>query len=97
MSASNITLSKKRKFGKSEMKSPDIEKSHETDCLSLPFTASVADGVFLAELTEFLSRTLSEEGFAGCEVRNTHSRTEIIIRASRTAEGKCEICKRLGR
>lgn len=44
----------------------------------------VADGVFFAELNEFLTRELAEEGFSGVEVRATPTRTEIIIRATRT-------------
>jgi hypothetical protein len=37
----------------------------------------VADGVFRAELGEFFTRELSEEGYSGCEVRVTHARTEV--------------------
>merc|ERR1712071_89956 len=44
----------------------------------------VADGVFYAELNELLTRELSEDGYAGVEVRTTPHRTEIIIRATRT-------------
>jgi len=44
----------------------------------------VADGVFYAELNEFLTRQLAEDGYAGVEVRPTPLRTEIIIRATRT-------------
>ncbi|KAM0922289.1 hypothetical protein ACQ4PT_006235 [Festuca glaucescens] len=44
----------------------------------------VADGVFLAELNEMLTRELGEDGFAGVEIRVTPMRTEIIIRATRT-------------
>ncbi|KAI8803794.1 ribosomal protein S3 [Cladochytrium replicatum] len=45
----------------------------------------VADGVFFAELNEFLTRELgAEDGYAGVEVRVTPARTEIIIRATRT-------------
>jgi len=44
----------------------------------------VADGVFYAELNELLTRELSEDGYAGVEVRTTPIRTEIIIRATRT-------------
>ncbi|KAI9182903.1 40S ribosomal protein S3 [Blastocladiella emersonii ATCC 22665] len=44
----------------------------------------VADGVFYAELNEFLQRELSEDGYAGVEVRVTPARTEIIIRATST-------------
>jgi small subunit ribosomal protein S3e len=44
----------------------------------------VADGVFFAELNEFLTRELAEDGYSGVEVRVTPVRTEIIIRATRT-------------
>jgi ribosomal protein uS3 len=44
----------------------------------------VADGVFYAELNELLTRELAEEGYSGVEVRVTPTRTEIIIRATRT-------------
>merc|ERR1712110_759919 len=46
----------------------------------------VADGVFYAELNEFLMRTLAEDGYAGVEVRVTPIRTWVIIRATRTRE-----------
>src|SRR5271156_3022295 len=44
----------------------------------------VNDGVFKAELQEFLVHELAEEGFAGVEIRQTPLRTEIVIRATRT-------------
>jgi len=44
----------------------------------------VADGIFFAELNEFLTRELAEEGYSGVEVRTTPTRTEIIIKATRT-------------
>ncbi len=44
----------------------------------------VNDGVFYAELNELLTRMLSEEGYAGVEVRVTPQRTEVIIRAAST-------------
>jgi small subunit ribosomal protein S3e len=44
----------------------------------------VADGLFYAELNEFLQNELGEDGYAGVEVRVTPMRTEIIIRATRT-------------
>ncbi|KAK9896125.1 ribosomal protein S3 [Cystobasidium minutum MCA 4210] len=47
---------------------------------------AVADGVFYAELSEFFMRELANEGYSGCEVRVTHARTEIIIRATHTQE-----------
>lgn len=40
--------------------------------------------MFYAELNEFLTRCLSEEGYSGVEVRVTPQRTEVIIRAART-------------
>jgi len=46
----------------------------------------VADGVFFAELSEFFTRELANEGYSGCEVRVTHARTEVIIRATHTQE-----------
>jgi len=45
---------------------------------------AVADGVFKAELNELLVRELAEDGYSGVEVRRTSTRTEIIIRATRT-------------
>ncbi|XP_045478871.1 40S ribosomal protein S3-like [Harmonia axyridis] len=44
----------------------------------------VADGVFKAELDEFLRRELAEDGYSGVEVRTTPAKTEIIISATRT-------------
>jgi small subunit ribosomal protein S3e len=44
----------------------------------------VANGIFYAELNEFLTRELSVDGYSGVEVRVTPTRTEIIIRATRT-------------
>merc|ERR1711902_393413 len=44
----------------------------------------VQDGVFKAELNEFLTRELAEDGYSGVEVRVTPSRAEIIILATRT-------------
>eukprot|EP00914_Ancora_sagittata_P013902 GHVO01027246.1.p2 GENE.GHVO01027246.1~~GHVO01027246.1.p2 ORF type:complete len:268 (+),score=39.30 GHVO01027246.1:28-804(+) len=46
----------------------------------------VAYGIFEAELNEFLSRTLAEDGFAGVEVRPRGHTTEVIVRATRTRE-----------
>eukprot|EP01071_Lankesteria_metandrocarpae_P014277 Lankesteria_metandrocarpae@DN8290_c0_g1_i1.p1 len=43
----------------------------------------IKDGVFQAELNEFLSRTLAEDGYSGVEVRVTPTKTEIIISATR--------------
>jgi len=44
----------------------------------------VADGLFYAELNQFLTRELGEDGYSGVEVRVTPMRTEIIIRATCT-------------
>ena len=44
----------------------------------------VQDGVFKAELNEFFTRELAEDGYSGVEVRVTPTRTEIIILATRT-------------
>lgn len=44
----------------------------------------VADGVFYAELNEFFTRELPEEGYAGVEVRITPTKTEVVIRATYT-------------
>ena len=46
----------------------------------------VADGVFQAELNEFLTRTLGMEGYAGIEVRATSMSTEIRVKATKTRE-----------
>jgi len=44
----------------------------------------VADGVFKAELNNFLMKELAEDGYSGVEVRKTPTRTEVIIMATRT-------------
>ncbi|GBP76231.1 40S ribosomal protein S3 [Eumeta japonica] len=51
---------------------------------SLLFSRFVGDGVFKAELNEFLTRELAEDGYSGVEVRVTPTRSEIIIMATRT-------------
>lgn len=43
----------------------------------------MSDGIFKAELNEFLTRELAEDGYSGVEVRVTPTRTEIIILATR--------------
>merc|ERR1711890_81894 len=55
----------------------------------------VADGVFKAELNEFLTRELAEDGYSGVEVRVTPTRTEIIIMATRTQNGLGEKGRRI--
>jgi len=44
----------------------------------------VKDGIFYAELNDFLTKELAECGYAGCEVRVTPKSTEVIIRATKT-------------
>lgn len=44
----------------------------------------VADGVFYAELNEFFTRELAEQGYAGVEVRKTPNKLEVIVKASNT-------------
>ncbi|VBB29035.1 unnamed protein product, partial [Acanthocheilonema viteae] len=42
------------------------------------------DGIFKAELNNFLMKELAEDGYSGVEVRRTPARAEIIILATRT-------------
>jgi small subunit ribosomal protein S3e len=44
----------------------------------------VADGVQFAELNEFFTRELAEDGYSGVEVRATATKTEIVVRATHT-------------
>lgn len=46
----------------------------------------VRDGVYYAELYEFLKRELAEDGFSGMRRRVTPTRTEIYIVATKTKE-----------
>ena len=48
------------------------------------FLQFVSDGVFKAELNDFLQKELAEDGYSGVEVRVTPTKTEIIILATRT-------------
>ena len=41
------------------------------------------DGIFKAELNEFLTQEITEDGYSGVEVRVTPTRTEIIILTTR--------------
>ncbi|KCV69425.1 30S ribosomal protein S3 [Fonticula alba] len=43
----------------------------------------IGDGVFYAELNEFLTRELAEAGYSGVEVRITPSAQHIVIRVTR--------------
>jgi len=45
---------------------------------------AVQDGVFKAELNNFLMKELAEDGYSGVEVRRTPARAEVIILATRT-------------
>merc|ERR1712232_1114773 len=44
----------------------------------------IADGIFYAELNALLTRELAEDGYSGVEVRTAPSKTQIIIKATRT-------------
>merc|ERR1712165_6939 len=55
----------------------------------------VADGVSKAELNEFLTRELAEDGYSGVEVRVAPTKTEIIIMATRTQNGLGEKGRRI--
>lgn len=57
-----------------------VAPSHESHVVCPQF---VSDGIFKAELNEFLTRELAEDGYSGVEVRVTPTRTEIIILATR--------------
>merc|ERR1711957_858374 len=46
----------------------------------------IADGVFQAELNEFLQKTLGMDGYAGIEIRATSVNTEIRVRAAKAAD-----------
>merc|ERR1712062_406237 len=43
---------------------------------------AVQQGVFRAELNEFLSSVLAEDGYAGVDVRYSKVRTEIVVKAT---------------
>lgn len=47
------------------------------NCWHLDGNIVVADGVFYAELNEFFTRELAEEGYSGVEVRVTPTVTDI--------------------
>ena len=59
------------------------DSSFHRDSDPLLCTQFVSDGIFKAELNEFLTRELAEDGYSGVEVRVTPTRTEIIILATR--------------
>ena len=45
---------------------------------------AIQDGIFKAELNNFLMKELAEDGYSGVEVRRAPARTECIILATRT-------------
>uniref|UniRef100_A0A914GW17 40S ribosomal protein S3 n=1 Tax=Globodera rostochiensis TaxID=31243 RepID=A0A914GW17_GLORO len=56
---------------------------------------AVQDGIFKAELNNFLMKELAEDGYSGVEVRRAPSRTEVIIMATRTQSVLGERGKRI--
>jgi len=46
----------------------------------------INDGIFYAEVNEFLRRMLKENGYAGVEVRSKPNRLEVVIRCTKTTE-----------
>lgn len=55
----------------------------------------VANGMFKAEIDEFLRRELAEDGYSGVEVRKATRRFEIIISATRTQQVLGEKSRRI--
>lgn len=55
----------------------------------------VANGMFKAEIDEFLRRELAEDGYSGVEVRKASKRYEIIISATRTQQVLGEKSRRI--
>jgi len=46
----------------------------------------VQDGIFYAEINEFLRRYLAEEGYAGVEIKPKPDCTQIVIKCTKTAD-----------
>eukprot|EP00761_Pharyngomonas_kirbyi_P011198 gb/GECH01011223.1/.p1 GENE.gb/GECH01011223.1/~~gb/GECH01011223.1/.p1 ORF type:complete len:227 (+),score=35.54 gb/GECH01011223.1/:1-681(+) len=46
----------------------------------------VADGIFYAELNEFLKRELASDGYSGVEVRTNPKQTRVIINATKPSD-----------
>jgi len=46
----------------------------------------IKDGVFFAEINEFLRRMLAEDGYAGVEIKPRPDCTQIVIRCTKTPE-----------
>jgi small subunit ribosomal protein S3e len=57
---------------------------HKGCIICIVYFQFVQEGVFKAELNEFFTRELAEDGYSGVEIRVTPTRTEIIILATRT-------------
>jgi len=58
----------------------------------------VADGVFHAELHEFLGRALAEAGYGGMEVRSSEAKTDItvkVVKKEEAAGNKDQKCNEL--
>lgn len=55
----------------------------------------VANGMFKAEIDEFLRRELAEDGYSGVEVRKAMRKFEIIISATRTQQVLGEKSRRI--
>lgn len=75
------------------MKAKDIIRSHKLreslECTSRSVTPVVSSSTITHSRRLFSlpsTRELAEEGYAGCEVRTTHAKTEIIIRATHTQD-----------
>ena len=74
-------------FGRTESTADNRKARQQLHIRSPPMSTQVskrkkfvADGVFRAELNDFFTRELSEEGYSGCDVRVTHARTEVNAR-----------------
>lgn len=55
----------------------------------------VANGLFKAEIDEFLRRELAEDGYSGVEIRRAIKKSEIIISATRTQQVLGEKSRRI--
>lgn len=55
----------------------------------------VAQGMFKAEIDEFLRRELAEDGYSGVEIRKNKGKYEIIISATRTQQVLGEKSRRI--
>lgn len=55
----------------------------------------VSQGMFKAEIDEFLRRELAEDGYSGVEIRKNSRKSEIIISATRTQQVLGEKSRRI--